>query len=172
MGLGLPVVAVAARLHSTKVAQAREDLIHGLDVAAGLGARCLNVTIPPVVRTGDSFGFTRYQDAVNFTFALLKRCRLNLESSGVVLGLEAPAEACLLSPIEVREFVDAVNCWAVGVCVVAPIAQRFGSAADWVRTLGSRVHTVRGHTLDSLDAAVLRHVPADRPFIVVPGSAS
>jgi len=61
----------------------------------------------------------------------------------VVVALEAGANGCLLSPVELREIIDAANSWAVGVCIDVARIGRIGSPADWLRILRARVHAVR-----------------------------
>jgi len=169
----LDVVALAAGLTTTDLDTARDELVTLLDRGAGLGARCLNLTIPSTQSSDAARGFPRYQDALNFTYDLLNRCRFESERSGVPIALEVACGGCFLSPVEVRELVDAVNTWSIGACVDVPRAGVVGSPADWMATLERRVHCVR------LDHAPLAETPAgkdlaralheihyDRPLIV------
>ena len=137
------VGALAARCIATDVDETL-DLVTGLlAVAAAIGARCLNLTIPPVRRNREDHGFVRYQDALNFTHTLLRRIRLEAESSGVAVALEAATGGCLLSPVELREIIDSANSWAVGACVDVGRIGALGSPADWLDTLKHRLHSVR-----------------------------
>lgn len=93
---------------------------------------------------------------------------------GVALALDAPSCGCLLSPVELREVIDTANSSAIGACLDLGKIAALGSPADWVTTLGHRVHAVRvSHEqaprapLDSDDLpTALQSVPRDRPIIV------
>lgn len=154
-----------------------------LRCAAETGATVLNLSIPHLADPGDGPSaanrqrqacFARYQDTLNFTYELLHRLRLEAEAAGVALAVEAPACGALLSPVELRETIDAANSWAVGACVDCDRVAKIGeSPADWLATLGHRVHAVRLPSSEvpspHLESAALRNalarVPADRPLI-------
>lgn len=174
----LKVLAVTAHLVATNVEVAAVEVAGLLRRAAIRGARCLNLTLPPI-RTvanteqreegtkgprdegtkgqreeeterpntigcdGDRHGFTSYQEGLNFAYQLLRRVRLDAEGCGVSVALEAGANGCLLSPVELREIIDSANSWAVGVCIDAARIARFSSPADWISILKARVHAVR-----------------------------
>lgn len=142
-GAGLLVRAVAARCAATDVTSAVENVSHLLLQAKALGAACLNLTIPPVAGSGREPRFARYQEGLNFAYELLHRVRLEAEAAGVAVALEAPTAGCLLSPVELREIIDAANSWAVGAVIDLRRLAPFGSPADWLTTLKHRVHGVR-----------------------------
>jgi hypothetical protein len=120
-----------------------EEVCDLLRQAERLQARCLNLTIPPLRSGGDGFGFSRYQDALNFTFRLVHEARYEAESTGVPCALEVPADGCLLSPVEMREVLDQGFSWAVGACLDVNRVASIGSPADWLTTLRRRVHSLR-----------------------------
>ena len=140
---GLPVRAVAARCTATDVTSAVENVSHLLLHAKALGAACLNLTIPPVAGSGREPGFARYQEGLQFAYELLHRVRFEAEASGVAVALEAPSAGCLLSPVELREIIDAANSWAVGAVIDLRRLAPLSSPADWLTTLKHRVHGVR-----------------------------
>lgn len=140
---GLQVRAVAARCHTCDTQAASRELSTLIDRTAESGAQCLNLMIPPLARSRGDRGFTSYQTALNFAYELLHRARFEAEVAGVVLALEAGANGCLLSPVELRQVIDAANSWAVGACIDVARIGRIGSPADWLRTLTARVHSVR-----------------------------
>jgi len=145
-GGGAQVAAVAASLAPTDIAAGRDELVSLLGLAADLGAQCLNLAIPLAGQPATSEGAsTRYRDAINFVYQLLSRCRLDAEAAGVAIGLEAAAGGCLVSPVELRELLNAVNSWSVGACVDTHRIGGRASPADWALTLTHRVHTVRVH---------------------------
>ncbi len=162
----LKISALAARCVATDVEGAAAEVAALLNRAASLGAQCLNLTIPPIAKLehggppaeGDiSLGhaaqsvpqreeFASYQEAINFVHHLLHRVRMDAEGCGVVVALEGGSGGCLLSPVELREIIDAANSWAVGACVDAARVARFSSPTDWIGTLAGRLHAVRvGH---------------------------
>jgi hypothetical protein len=161
-----PVIAVATQITATEIDTAREQLIVTLSQVADLGARCLNLTLPPVVHPGDARGFARYQDTLNFAYQLFQRCRLEIEAAGVPVGIEAAVGGCFLSPVELREFIDAVSCWALGVCVDARLVEQLGSTADWLQTLTHRVQALRLHDSVSPGSAVFEYLADGRPVII------
>ena len=143
---GLTVRALASWGRTTEVEAAIREAGAHLEQATSLGAHCLNWRIPPVARNqvGDSgVGFSRYQEALNFAYHLLHGARYEAEATGVALALEAATGGCLLSPVELREIIDAANSWAVGACVDVVRMARIGQPEDWLATLGHRVHSVR-----------------------------
>lgn len=140
---GLQVKAVAARCHTCDTQAALRELSTLINQAAEGGAQCLNLMIPPLARSRGDRGFASYQTALNFAYELLHRARFEAELTGVVLALEAGADGCLLSPVELRQVIDAANSWAVGACIDVARIGRIGSPADWLRILTARVHSVR-----------------------------
>ncbi len=154
---GMKIRAVAARCIATDIDEAAAEVVSLLSRAASLGAQCLNLTIPPIAKlehggaplghatpsVPQREGFASYQEALNLAYQLLHRVRMDAEGSGVVVALEAGRGGCLLSPVELREIIDAANSWAVGACVDAASVAPFSSPADWIRTLAGRLHAVR-----------------------------
>ena len=139
----LKVVSIAASCSTCEVGPAIEEVRALLHQAEELQARCLNLTIPPLRSGDEGFGFSRYQDALNFAFRLLHEARYEAESTGVPCALEVPADGCLLSPVEARETIDQGASWAVGTCLDVNRIARIGSPADWLATLRRRVHSLR-----------------------------
>lgn len=137
------ISALAMRCEMMDISSAIQFVSVRLQAASSLGAKVLNLGIPPVRRRNDDEGFARYQDALNFAYELLHRVRFEAEATGVSVALEAAKEGCLLSPVEVRELIDAVNSSAIGVCLDVERIGAIGSPFDWIDTLHRRVLTVR-----------------------------
>ncbi len=168
------------RCETVDIPSVVETVFAQLRAAASLGAKVLNVGIPPVQQSCQGRGFARYQEGLNFAYEVLHRARHEAEATGVAVALEAADGGCLLSPVELREIIDAANSWAVGACVDAARIAVFGSPADWVRTLQHRVQAVRlSPSLDEPKHGAagggacaeefirsLDDVPPDRPLIV------
>ena len=175
----LSVIAMAVKGDSTNLGGTVERVTALLRDGEQLGARCLNYTIPPIRSVSAEIGFVSYSDALNFAYHLLRRVRFEAEATGVAVALEAATGRTLLSPVELRELVDAANSWAVGVCVDVAYASVVGSPADWIEVLGPRVHSLRvspgspSRPKDDDSRATefnalltaLRRVPAERPII-------
>ncbi|MGB2987828.1 MAG: TIM barrel protein [Phycisphaerae bacterium] len=147
----LEIGVVAARCFATDIAAAAAEVTTLIKNAASLHAQCLNLTIPPIARAAGDEGFTSYQDSLNFAYKLLDRTRFEAEATGVAVALEAGADGGLLSPVELREIIDAANSWAVGACIDVTRIARFGSPVDWIKTLRCGVHTVRVHDVHTSD---------------------
>ncbi len=176
----LHVRALAIRCEIVDIPSVVETVSSQLRAAASLGAKVLNVGIPPVQQGCQGRSFARYQEGLNFAYELLHRARHEAEATGVAVALEAADGGCLLSPVELREIIDAANSWAVGACIDAERIALFGSPADWVRTLQHRVQAVRlSGSLDEPKHGAagggayaegfirsLDNVPPDRPLIV------
>ncbi len=137
------ILAVAVRCETPIVEEGVESLSALLPWAAKLGARCVNVAIPPLQSRCGQAGLARYQDALNFAYGLLHSIRFEAEEAGVAVALEPVIGGCLLSPVELREIIDNANSWAVGSVVDADRIAAVGSVEDWLRTLTHRVHAVR-----------------------------
>ncbi len=139
----IPIRAVAMRCEMMDIPLAVQFLSAQMREVASLGAKVLNLSIPPVRRSNDSVGFTRYQDALNFAYELLQRLRFEAEAAGVNIALEAATGGCFLSPVEVRELIDAVNSSAIGVCLDLERVGAIGSPLDWIDTLHRQIQAVR-----------------------------
>ncbi|MGD2109066.1 MAG: TIM barrel protein [Phycisphaerae bacterium] len=159
---GCKIGAIAASCGTVDPAGAIEEVGALLVRASNWGATCLNLTIPRVAGTPDQPAFTGYQDALNFAYQLLHELRLEAEATGVALALEAAVDRALLSPVELREIIDAANSWAVGVCIDVQRITRIGCPADWIKTLRHRVHAVR------LSGAELSHATCSTGEVRLP----
>jgi hexulose-6-phosphate isomerase len=132
--------------------QARQLVIAALDRAAWLGAEVL------VVEAGRLASVDKphhqevsYPDALNAVFESLRVLSFEAESRAVVLAIENPADAFLLSPVETRDLVDRIGSPWVQVCLHVGRVQRHGFPTDWIGTLGPRI--VRVHVADLRAAA-------------------
>ena len=174
----IDVIAIASHGGSPDLDQTANSVAAALDRFRAIGARSLNLSIPPVTPASGRNGFVRYSDALDFAYRLLRRVRFEAEAAGVAVALEAACGGAFRSPVEARELVDSVNSWAVGMCVDVGRVLAVGSPADWIETLGSRVHSVRlepdwppsgSGPSAPVDVAALGHalrrVPRERPVI-------
>lgn len=84
-----------------------------------------------------------YSPAINTAYATLRDLRHSVEASGTLLTLDAGRNGLFLSPVEMRDVIDAANSWAIGACLDLALVSCFSRPADWVTTLGRRLHAVR-----------------------------
>ncbi len=171
------VVSVAAECALTEISPAIDRVNNLLQQSAQVGARCLALGLPGVSFEAGSGCFSRYQEVLDFVYALLREVRFEAEACGVPIAVEAMRDQSLMSPSELRGIVDGANSWAVGVCVDTGRLAGRGHAADWIETLGRRVHLVRLGTIGEGGvpaesdlvglASALDSVPIDRPIVGV-----
>lgn len=138
-----PVRAIAADCREVQLDPAVETVTNHLQLASRAGATVLNLTLPPLALASESTGFARYQEALNFAYQLLRGLRYKAESTGVAIAVEAAHGRWLLSPVELRELIDAANSWAIGACIDLARVSAVGASIDWITTLTHRVKAVR-----------------------------
>lgn len=180
-GTNVPgVTVVRAGCSARQPEEAIAEVIDLLYRAADVGASCLSLTLPPVRSASEGVASFRYQDALTLAYKILRGARFDAEAAGVPLALEGAAGGCLLSPVELREIIDAAASWAVGACIDAARLAQVGTLDDWVTTLTHRVHATRlsaaGATVgidssrwhDELASRMeaLATIPSERPVIV------
>ncbi len=149
---GLQVTSVATGLwfqrHYTSLdpavrQAARELTIACLDRAQWLGAQVLLV-IPGFVRLDAQPKelLCSYADALRFASSALCELVHEAERRGVTLALENTWNSFLLSPVEMRDFIDHINSPWVGVYFDVGNVLKFGVPQDWINTLGQRISRV------------------------------
>ncbi|HRD32013.1 MAG TPA: sugar phosphate isomerase/epimerase family protein [Fimbriimonadaceae bacterium] len=120
--------------------QAREELTAMVQITGWLGARTL-LTIPGAV---DVFflpdrAAQPYDEVLNYAREGLKAVAPTAEACGVRMGIENVWNKFLLSPAEMRSFIQSVESPAVGAYVDVANLMPFGHPQDWLRTLGPLV---------------------------------
>ncbi len=134
--------------------RAHDETLQALDRAAWLGAGTLLIT-PAVVRGQNTSGpFVRYQDAYARSVDSLSRLRFSAQERGVSIACRADA-GFLLSPPEMRAFIDRINSPFVGACLTIG-KQAATCSADWILTLGFRLTCLHVTDSGSADWAVVR----------------
>ncbi len=113
-----------------------------LQVAKGLGAD--TVLVVPGVVSAPFAGAERtsYADAWDRALAGLREVAPEAEKLGVSIGVENVWNKFLLSPVEMREFIDAVDSEYVGAYFDVGNVILYGFPEDWIRILGSRIKKV------------------------------
>jgi hexulose-6-phosphate isomerase len=130
----------AADVHARK--RSIERTATALELARALGAEVLLVA-PAVVGGAAESSCCSYSDRLNGTHAALLELRFDAERAGVGIALLAPANRFLLSPVELRELIDAQSSPLVGACLSVPGVSGVGAVGDWIRTLGHRIKAVQ-----------------------------
>ncbi len=114
-----------------------------LQVAAWIGVDCLLVvpgTLAPLGQAGGEH--IPYDVALERIKEGIARLVPAAEEFGVTLGIENVWNRLLLSPLEMRDFIDGFGSDRVGSYLDVGNMILFGYAEDWVRILGPRVASV------------------------------
>lgn len=122
--------------------RSRQLTIACLDRAMWMGAATILV-IPGVVihpRTGAVV--CPYADALWYALDALQDLRFEAERRGVTIALENMWSGFLISPVELRDFIDRVNSAWVGAYFDTGNVLRYGDPVDWIRTLGRRMFRI------------------------------
>lgn len=123
-------------------AKARDITIAGLDRAAWLGTDALLVVPGMVAHFEDNKLRIGYADALHYAAEALAELAHEAEQRGVVIAIENVWNAFLVSPVEMRDFIDRINSpWVAAYLDVGNVL-RYGVSQDWVRTLGRRIARV------------------------------
>lgn len=124
------------------VERAKEVVRKGLQIAKWLKADTMLV-VPGIV-TQD----IPYDVAYDRSLAALKELATTAECMGVTIGIENVWNKFLLSPLEMRDFIDAVGSPMVGAYFDAGNVLVSGYPDHWIKILGSRIKKV--HVKDFL----------------------
>jgi len=126
------------------VREAAIDLtVAGLDRARWLGTDALLV-VPGVVShfAAPTKMVCGYADALALAGNALRKLAPEAESRGVVIAVENVWNGFLLSPVEMRDFIDRVNSPWVQAYFDTGNVLKFGFPQDWIDTLGGRIKRV------------------------------
>jgi hexulose-6-phosphate isomerase len=149
---GIEIASLASGLgwkyHLTSTDEANrkkavEVTAQSLRVARWLGTDAILVVPGGVGSTfNPDFPYTPYNVAYDNALKSLEELKPVAEETGVAIGIENVWNMFLLSPIEMRDFVDKVGSTQVGVYFDVGNNIYSGFAQDWVRILGSRIKRV------------------------------
>jgi L-ribulose-5-phosphate 3-epimerase len=124
-------------------AQGVEMVRSSLYAASWLGIRAVLVVPGMVSRSwGDDAGHVRYDVAMKRMREGVAELAPLAEELGVVIGIENVWNRVLLSPLEMRDFIDGFDSPGVGCYLDVGNMIVFGHAEDWIRILGPRVCAV------------------------------
>ncbi len=113
-----------------------------LEVAKGLGADTVLVVPGVVSAPFATQERTSYADAWDRALGGLRDLAPEAEKLGVSIGVENVWNKFLLSPIEMRDFLDAVGSDHVGAYFDVGNVILYGFPEDWIRILGRRIKKV------------------------------
>jgi hexulose-6-phosphate isomerase len=123
--------------------QAIEVTSQSLRVAKWLGTDAILVVPGGVGSTfNPDFPYTPYNVAYDNALKSLEELKPVAEETGVAIGIENVWNMFLLSPIEMREFIDKVGSTQVGAYFDVGNNIYSGFAQDWIRILGNRIKRV------------------------------
>jgi hexulose-6-phosphate isomerase len=148
---GLEITALACGMFWTISLTSRDAQVRGeaydlalacLDRARWLGAPVVLI-VPGVVSHFQTGGFeSSYADALRYAFDALRKLSFEAEARGVIIGIENVWNQFLVSPVEMRDFIDRINSpWVAAYFDVGNVL-RYGIPQDWILTLGKRIARV------------------------------
>lgn len=147
--LGLKLDSLASGLYwmravgddnAVSQAEARTDVERMIQIASWIGAKTL-LTIPGAVDVFflPSRPIQDIEGVYDRALQAMRDLAPTAEAHGVRLGIENVWNRFLLSPLEMREFIDQVGSKFVGAYVDVANLLPFGYAGQWLRVLGERV---------------------------------
>ncbi|MCD6417105.1 MAG: sugar phosphate isomerase/epimerase [Planctomycetes bacterium] len=136
LGWRLPLTSDDERVRT----RAGQIIRRSLHAAAWLGVDVLLV-VPGQLAMGES-GHVPYDVAMARMKEGIGRLVPVAEDLGVTLGIENVWNQLLLSPLEMRDFIDGFHSDRVGAYLDVGNMILFGYAEDWVRILGPRISSV------------------------------
>jgi len=162
-GLAISAVSVTegwpSSLGSTDDAVRRQlidRVIAALDRAAWMG--CDTIIVSPGVVGDSTSPVAAYEDVYAQSLASLLALRFEAQRCAVRIACRSHHARFLLSPLEMRAFVDECNSPWIGACLdVDAVARGGGFPQDWIRSLGHRVMQLRvgDAAACSLDASLI-----------------
>jgi len=91
----------------------------------------------------DQVTINNYETAFNSLFQNMTDLADTAKELSVPLAIENPTAGLLLSPLELRDFIDQINNPYVGVCLNPTHTARLGNPLDWFHILDPRILALR-----------------------------
>ena len=147
--IGLPVHSIATGLHWGSPITSDDEAVREkaiaivekqLDMAKALGADAVLV-VPGAVNVTFVPGFAPvpYDVAYERSLAAFNRLKGKAEALQVKIGIENVWNQFLLSPLEMRDFIDKINSPYVGMYFDVGNVLATGFPEQWIRILGKRI---------------------------------
>jgi len=151
-GLGLALPSVASGLYWTYPFTSADEATREkgiqtaekqLEMAKALGADTILVVPGAVdVPWNPDFAAVRYDIAYDRALAAMKRIKSKAEALQIHIGVENVWNQFLLSPLEMRNFIDEIGSPYVGAYFDVGNVVAFGRPEDWIHILGERIRKV------------------------------
>ncbi len=150
LGMALPTMASgmawgASPTHpDPKVrSKALGDYRRALEIASGLGCKTL-LYLPGMVSACfvPDYAPQPYLEVMKRAKEAVQTLLPHAEAAGVKLGVENVWNRFLLSPVEMRDFIDSFDSPWVGSYFDVGNVMLYGHPEDWIRTLGKRILAV------------------------------
>ena len=147
--IGLPIHSIATGLHWPYPLTSNDEAIREkgiqivekqLDMASALGADSILVVPGAVdVRFIPGFEVVPYDTAYERSMTAFMRLKEKAESVKIHIGIENVWNLFLLSPLEMRGFIDKIGSAYVGAYFDVGNVLAIGFPEDWIRILGKRI---------------------------------
>jgi L-ribulose-5-phosphate 3-epimerase len=123
--------------------KAKAVLDKQLDIASWMGVDTILV-VPGAVSVGfaPDLGVVDYETAYNRALDALRQAAPKAENLGVFIGIENVWNNFLLSPIEMRDFIDKTGSEFVGAYFDVGNVLKSGYPEHWIRALGKKIKKV------------------------------
>jgi L-ribulose-5-phosphate 3-epimerase len=126
-----------------KIRQKSKDIVKKqLEIAALLGADCILVVPGAVATLSPDSEVVPYDIAYDLAYEAFAELKDEAESVKVSIGLENVWNKFLLSPLEMRDFIDKINSPYVGAYLDVGNIIYSGYPEHWIRILGKRIKKV------------------------------
>lgn len=126
-----------------------QQIRNAIERAAWLGTDLVNIR-PAIIRP-QSLEMSRLSYEETYTFALQALAALRFEAMqhAVRLACRAGGNGFLLSPMEIRSFIDTINSPWIGVCLDVDAVAQWVHPLDWIQSLSHRIMCVHAHCNES-----------------------
>lgn len=122
--------------------KSKEIVKKQLEIAALLGADCILVVPGAVATLSPDSEVVPYDIAYDLAYEAFAELKDEAESVKVSIGLENVWNKFLLSPLEMRDFIDKINSPYVGAYLDVGNIIYSGYPEHWIRILGKRIKKV------------------------------
>ena len=118
---------------------AYQRIVTALDLAAWLGTDTVIIAPAVVGEPTSPQPEALYEDAYTLALEALLALRFEGEQRAVHIACMGCRNRFLLSPLEMRDFIDRINSFWVSVSLNPANVLPWGYPEDWIRTLGHRI---------------------------------
>lgn len=141
-----------------------ERIIQVMDLAANIGANTISIT-PAAVIAGDGSSVNRYEDAFGHSIRSLSVLRFEAAMRCIRIACRIGVAGFLLSPMDTRMWLDAVNSPWIGARIDPVAIASAGCPIDWLQSLGHRIVMI-DYVDSASDSNALRSTSVDWPSLM------